>query len=108
LEDGDGSTSEVDSSDTEEDDITAGVPTLLHWENGTNFDTEPTEKMAETPFTVKPEFQHLFGSPIDAVFAMLPYLFWEIMAFEINRYPKQVLENSEKKKLRDVNGKLYQ
>jgi len=115
LEDGDGSTSEVDSSDeagnvmdllfgnpfsdTEEDDVSAGVPTLLHWENGTSIDTEPAKKMAETPSTVNPEFQHLFGSPIDAVFAMLPYLFREIMAFEINKYAKQVLDNSDKNKI---------
>jgi hypothetical protein len=120
LEDGNRSTSEVDSSDeadnvmdvlfgnpfsdTEEDDISAGVPSLLHWENGTSIDTEPEEKMAETSSTVKPEFQHLIGSPIDAVFAMLPYLLWEIMAFEINRYAKQVLDNRDKSDKNKIAG----
>jgi hypothetical protein len=55
--------------------------------------------MAETPSRVNPEYVHLFETPIDAIFAMLPYLFWEIMTFEINRYAEQVLHSSDTSKI---------
>jgi hypothetical protein len=55
--------------------------------------------MAETPSRVNPEYVHLFETPIDAIFAMLPYLVWEIMTFEINRYAEQVLHSSDTSKI---------
>jgi hypothetical protein len=63
---------------------TSPIPVMLHWENGREIEEEPAEKMKELPSSVKPEYAHLFCEPIDAVFAILPYIFWELMASEIN------------------------
>jgi hypothetical protein len=72
---------------------------MLHWENGREIEEEPAEKMKELPSSVKPEYAHLFCEPIDAVFAILPYIFWELMASEINRYAQQFLTTRNRTKI---------
>jgi len=55
--------------------------------------------MEELPFTTNPEYAHLFHAPIDAVFDILPYRFWEVMASEINRYAEQFLRMRNRTKI---------
>jgi hypothetical protein len=57
---------------------TSSIPVMLHWENGREIEEE------QLPSSVKPEYAHLFREPIDAVFAILPCIFWELMVSEIN------------------------
>jgi hypothetical protein len=75
------------------------TPVMLHWENGREREGEPVEKMEEIPSSVKPEYAHLFREPIDAVFAILPYIFWELMVSEINRYAQQFLRTRNRTKI---------
>jgi hypothetical protein len=55
--------------------------------------------MEELPSTVNPEYAHLFHAPIDAVFDILPYRVWEVMASEINRYAEQFLRMRNRTKI---------
>ncbi len=64
----------------------------LMWENGAEVPNEPIRKMKQTKTTIKKDYQHLFSTPIDAMFATLPFVFWEITAVEINRYATQFME----------------
>jgi len=78
---------------------TSPIPVMLHWENGREIEEEPAEKMEELPSSVKPQYAHLFREPIDAVFFVLPYIFWELMASEINRYAQQFLTTRNRTKI---------
>jgi hypothetical protein len=74
----------------EEEILNEGSPSLnilkgLLWENALITEA-PGGKMEDKTTTVKEAYQHLFMSPIDAALAMLPYIFWEVTAFEINHY----------------------
>ncbi len=53
--------------------------------------------MDEQPTLLKDEYKHLFKTPIDAMFAVMPYAFWELMVLEINCYASQRMEKSNKK-----------
>ena len=69
----------------------------LHWEHGTEIHEEPVDKMRETTTKIKEGYSHLFQTPIDATFAILPYSFWELMCHEMNRYATQSIAMKNKK-----------
>jgi hypothetical protein len=46
-------------------------------------------------------YKHLFSTPIDAMFALLPCVFWELMCHEINRHAIQYMEA---KKMKYINA----
>jgi hypothetical protein len=77
----------------------------LHWENGTEITQPPQGKMMSTATKLRESHSHLFSTPIDSMFAMLPYTFWELMVLEINRYASQFLVE---KKTTYVTGYLWQ
>jgi hypothetical protein len=52
--------------------------------------------MDEKPASLKDEFKHLFKTPTDAMFAIMPYAFWEIMALEINHFASHYMDKSKK------------
>jgi hypothetical protein len=56
----------------------------------------PHDKMDEKPASLKQEFKHLFNTPIDAIFAIMTYAFWETMALEINCYASQYMKEYKK------------
>jgi hypothetical protein len=66
----------------------------LHWENGTELTTKPTKLMEEKPTFLKRDYEHLFTTPVDSMFAVMPLVFWEIMACEVNRYADQYLKKN--------------
>ncbi len=68
----------------------------LHWENATQINQPPVNKMEHTHTNVKDGYHHLFSSPTDSMFALLPYSFWELMAYEINQYATQYMANKQK------------
>ena len=53
----------------------------LHWENVTEIKQLPSNKMEPTSTKIKDGYHHLFTSPIDSMFAVLPYSFWELMSY---------------------------
>jgi hypothetical protein len=69
----------------------------LHWVVGSSINEPPHDKMDEQPASLKDEYKHLFKTPIDAMFAVMPYAFWELMVLEINRYASQGMDKSNKK-----------
>jgi hypothetical protein len=54
--------------------------------------------------TVKQEYNHLFASPIDAMFALLPYITWEVMVTKIYRYAANYLR---RKNVHHISGYLW-
>jgi hypothetical protein len=44
----------------------------LHWENGTEICNPPSDKMPMQPAKIKDGYKHLFSTPIDAMFALIP------------------------------------
>jgi hypothetical protein len=62
------------------------LPYGLHWDYAGSISNTNENKMDPMPTTVKPEATKLFKTPIDAVMAMFPLLFWETVTNEINRY----------------------
>ncbi len=66
--------------------------TGLHWEIGTELHDTPPDKMEYTPSAIKEEYKHVFCTPIDSLFAIMPYVFWDLMTDEINRYAEQYLK----------------
>jgi hypothetical protein len=42
--------------------------------------------MEPTPTQVKPDARKLFTTPLDAVMAVFPLLFWELITDQINKY----------------------
>jgi hypothetical protein len=69
----------------------------LMWEHGVEITDEPGDIMEPAPATVHEQHRHLFATPIDAMFAVLPNSFWELMAFEVNCYAGQCLDHHPKK-----------
>jgi hypothetical protein len=51
------------------------------------------------PAKIKEGYAHLFSMPIDALFALIPYSFWDLMAFKSNRYATQYLQKQNTKKV---------
>jgi len=72
---------DVDETNAEETFVT--IDGLL-WEHSTEILHKPPDKMEHAPAEIYDEFKHLFTTPIDTMFAVLPYTFWEVMAFEVN------------------------
>ncbi len=62
------------------------LPYGLHWDYAGSISNTNENKMDPMPTTVKPEATKLFKTPIDAVMAMFPLLFWETVTNEIDRY----------------------
>ena len=89
---------EDDSEEAAEasDPLVSSLDGLL-WEHGVEMLDEPRDKMNPAPARILDEYKHLFTTPIDSMFAVLPYTFWELMAYEINRYATQCLDKSTKK-----------
>jgi hypothetical protein len=79
--------------DAEETPVT--IDGLL-WEHGTKILHKPPDKTEHAPAEIYDQYKHMFNTPIDAMFAMLPYTFWEVMAFEMNRYAGQRLESNRR------------
>ncbi len=69
----------------------------LYWEHGTEILKEPMDKKRENTSKIKEGYSHLFQTPIDATFAILPYSFWELMCHEMNRYAMQHMRIKNKK-----------
>jgi hypothetical protein len=44
--------------------------------------------MEPTPTQVKPDARKLFKTPLDAVMAVFPLLFWETITDQFNKYAK--------------------
>ncbi len=88
-----------DANDMQEESQLDADPIFsgLQWELGSSINEPPDNKMDDSPATMKEEYKHLFKSPIDSVFAVLPYAFWDLMVMEINRYAGQYLENKRRK-----------
>jgi hypothetical protein len=53
--------------------------------------------MEYSPSTVLKDYEHLFSSPIDSMFALIPIVFWEVMVVEINRYADDYLKKKRRK-----------
>jgi Transposase IS4 len=86
----------------DDDDVDVNVQDFatisgLHWENGTELTNKPTKLMEEKPTFLKRDYEHLFTTPVDSMFAVMPLVFWEIMACEVNRYADQYLKEKRKK-----------
>jgi hypothetical protein len=64
----------------------------LHWEVGTEITEAPADKREHMATKIKDDYKHLFNTPVDAMFALLPYIFWELMCYEINQYAKQYMD----------------
>jgi hypothetical protein len=58
----------------------------LHWEIGTEVNAGPDDKKQHMVTKIKDGYKHLFTTPVDAMFALMPYVFWELMCHEINYY----------------------
>ncbi len=67
----------------------------LTWEYGTKMHNLPPNKMKPSITTIKDGFFHCFASPIDAMFALMPYSFWELMVYRMNRYALQYMESQK-------------
>jgi len=50
----------------------------LHWDTSFKIDELPAGRKPTKGCSVKAQYQHLFNSPIDSFFAIIPYIFWEI------------------------------
>jgi hypothetical protein len=87
------------SQEGDNSDSTEAIPTFdgLLWEHGVEIIEEPLDMMEPTPATIPDQHKHLFATPVDAMFAVLPYTFWESMTFEVNRYAGQCLDKNPKK-----------
>ncbi len=73
-------------SDNESDiDMSDDVISALHWENGSQLG-QLHYKMRPSSTTLKECYRHLFSTTIDSMLALLPYIFWEMIVVEVNRY----------------------
>ena len=69
----------------------------LHWEVGTEIKEALADKREHMATKIKDGYKHLFSTPVDAMFALLPYIFWQLICHEINRYAKQYMDRKKKK-----------
>jgi hypothetical protein len=76
-------------------------PTGLHWETTYEISDIPPQWKSAQGSSVKQEYKHLFQTPIDSMFALIPYMFWEIMVQEVDRYADACLK---KKKTKSISG----
>jgi len=66
---------------------------------------ETTREVTDYPANLKPfqmsqlktEYADLFKQPIDALFALIPYVTWEVIVVEINRYATSYLAKTKKR-----------
>jgi hypothetical protein len=73
----------------------------FHWEIGTELNEGPQDKKQHMETKIKDGYKHHFITPVDAMFALMPYVFWELMCHEINWYAIQYMEAKE---LRYINA----
>jgi hypothetical protein len=76
----------------------SGSITGLHWIYNRGILKEPDEKMPMKKTTIKPGYEHIFKTPIEATLAMFPVGFWEIITMEINHFAEQKLQSKKGKK----------
>jgi hypothetical protein len=85
-------------ADADEEQNNSATITGLHWVYNGSICKEPDDKMPMKKTTIKPGYEHLFKNPTDAMLAVFPVGFWEIIAMEINRYADQKISNRKDKK----------
>ncbi len=76
----------------DEEQNNSATITGLHWVYNGSIRKEPNDKMPMKKTTVKPGYEHLFKNPTDAMLAIFPMGFWEIIAMETYRYADQKIE----------------
>jgi hypothetical protein len=80
----------------------------LHWEIGTELNEGPQDKKQHTATKIKDGYKHLFTTPADAMFALMPSVFWELMCHEINQNAIQYMEANKKNISIHISGSLLQ
>jgi hypothetical protein len=77
----------------------------LHWETDNTIKQRSSRVMNYKSSEVHDDYKHLFTSPIDSMFAVIPLVFWEVLSEEVNRYANDYIR-SKKKRYADTDGEL--
>ena len=75
------------------------IPSGIHWEFQGTIRNLPEGKMKPSPTTVRCGYEKYFQSPIDAVMAVFPMIFWETIRDEVNKYAQYKITQKQKEKL---------
>ena len=76
----------------------------LHWDTSAKISSSPDIKKPTEGCSVKQQYSYLFKTPIDSFFALIPYIFWEIVCEEVNRYASEYLS---RKNTRQICGYIW-
>jgi hypothetical protein len=68
----------------------------LHWETDNTIEQRSSRVMNYKSSEVHDDYKHLFTSPIDSMFAVIPLVFWEVLLEEVNRYANGYIRSKKK------------
>ena len=71
------------------------LPIGLHWDYSSKIHSTNEMKMEPTLTQVKPDAHKLFKTPLDAVMAVFPLLFWETITDQINKYAQYKIKKDK-------------
>jgi hypothetical protein len=71
------------------------LPIGLHWDYSSKINSTDERKMEPTPTEVKQDARKLFKTPLDAVMAVFPLIFWETITEQINKYAQYKIKRRQ-------------